>query len=214
MTVGLGSGSTSLCAVDILAERIKKRGFSIIGVVTSRQTQAAAKQGQIPIRAPEDIEKIDVTIDGADEIDGGMRAIKGGGRCLLWEKIIAHASVRMVVMVDEGKVVKTLGAFPLPIEVIPFGFTITCKAIDALIRAHGYPNARLVRRDQDKTPVLTDSGHWLVDVHGLRLDDPEPLALALNQVPGVVETGLFVSEVDAVVVGRDNGDSQIKTRDA
>jgi ribose 5-phosphate isomerase A len=148
--------------------------------------------------------ELDLTIDGADEIDPQLRLIKGGGAALLREKIVAAASARMVVIADDGKLVKTLGRFPLPIEVVPFGLAATHRAVAAAIAASGAAGELVLRQRSDGTTVVTDGGHYLLDAHLGAIERPELLAQALNAVPGVVEHGLFIGLASgAILAGAD-----------
>ncbi|KFF30604.1 ribose-5-phosphate isomerase RpiA [Bifidobacterium bombi] len=199
MTVGLGTGSTVRYLVDELGRRTQEEGLKFTGVTTSRRTAEQAKGYGITIVDIDDVDRIDVTIDGADEVDSNFNGIKGGGAALLWEKIVATNSDKIVWIVDESKVVDTIGAFPLPVEVIPFGVGHVIKKFET----RGYkPTLRL---DADGKPVLTDENDYVVDLHLGRIDHPEDLGTDLINTVGVVEHGLFLHMVDTVIVGDPNG---------
>ncbi|XBQ16036.1 MAG: ribose-5-phosphate isomerase RpiA [Oceanicaulis sp.] len=208
MTLGLGSGSTAELFVGLLGEKLASGDLeSVRGVATSSGTAQAAEKAGVPLIDVDHVVRIDLTVDGADEVDGRFRLIKGGGACLLREKIVAHASDRMVVIVDETKLVETLGAFPLPVEVDPFGFTITAKKVFDALRAAGVkrPDVSLRRKADSGEPLITDGGHYILDCACAAIPDPEAAAAFLNAVPGVVENGLFIGLARTVIVGEDAG---------
>jgi ribose 5-phosphate isomerase A len=204
MRLGLGSGTTSHFFVRALAERVSA-GLDIVGVPTSRATYDLAKELDVPLVDLNDVGSLDVCIDGPDEIDHHGSMIKGGGACLLWEKIVARASSRMVVVADTSKLVDHLGRFPLPIEIVRFGSEATTRLILDLLRSHGYdaPAARPRMRGDER--LVTDSGNYIVDIQLDRVTDPGRLTVELNQIPGVVENGLFVGIGHEVVLGRPDG---------
>ncbi len=183
--VGLGTGSTSYFAVIALGERVKA-GLKIVGIPTSVQTEELARALGIPLTTLDQHPEIDITIDGADEIDPKLNLIKGGGGALLREKVVATASKKMVVVADSGKVVPVLGKFPLPVEVIAFARTVIEKKIAAL---GGSPKLRMRR---DGSPYLTDNGNQILDCSFGKIEDPAALARALSDMPGVVAHGLFI----------------------
>ncbi|WP_454064202.1 ribose-5-phosphate isomerase RpiA [Candidatus Nitrospira salsa] len=197
-TVGLGTGSTVKYLLEALAPCVKA-GLRIQGVPTSRETATLATQLHIPILPDEDAWEIDVAIDGADEVDSHFNLIKGGGGALLREKIIAANAKQFVVIVDEGKQVTSLGvSFPLPVEVVPFGWPSTMRAIERL----GYQATRRVR---DGHAVVTDNHNYVFDVQGKALENPSMLAQQFKDIPGVVETGLFVGMTSILIVGTPQG---------
>jgi ribose 5-phosphate isomerase A len=204
MTIGLGSGTTSRFFVRILGERVKG-GLRVIGVSSSKSTAELAQEVGVSLADLNDVEQLDLTIDGADEIDSQGRMIKGGGANLLWEKIVASASRKMVAIVDESKKVQKLGRFPLPIEVIPFAWRSTERHLQNLFKKAGYSDVRIDVRGGTEKPLTTDSGHYLLDCHLQAIADPESLALNLNQIPGVVEHGLFLRIATNAAVGRADG---------
>lgn len=199
MIVGLGTGSTVRFLVDELGRRVQEEGLQFTGVTTSRRTQEQAEGYGIKIVDVDDVDHIDVTIDGADEVDKNFDGIKGGGAALLWEKIVATNSNRIVWIVDETKVVDTIGAFPLPVEVIPFG----AGHVISRFKDRGYNP--VLRLDAAGQPVRTDEKNYVVDLHLNRIDHPRELAEDLINTVGVVEHGLFLNMVDMVIVGDPNG---------
>ncbi|RDE10393.1 ribose-5-phosphate isomerase RpiA [Pelagibacterium lacus] len=191
MRIGLGTGSTARHFVDLLGAEVA-RGFQCLCVPTSEATAAQARGLAIPLTTLEEIDRLDVTIDGTDEIDGAFRLIKGGGAALLREKIVAAASERMVVIADDSKLVETLGRFPLPIEVNPFGLAATARAIGEAMARFGAEGGHALRRKPDGTALLTDGGHHIIDASFGRISDAEALSGALLEIPGVVQHGLFI----------------------
>lgn len=204
MRLGLGTGSTAKHFVDGLGAKVAA-GLDVICVATSEATQAQALGLSIPMSTLDETPELDLTIDGADEIDSALRLIKGGGAALLREKIVAAASKRMVVIADTGKQVETLGRFPLPIEVVPFGLEATRRAVAAAIASSGASGELKLRKRPDGSTLLTDGGHYILDAHLGRIELPEVLALALNQVPGVVEHGLFLGLATAAFLAGADG---------
>jgi len=211
MRVGLGTGSTASWMVRILGEMVRHEGLKIVGVPTSDRTAQLASEVGIPITTLNEAKWLDITIDGADEFDSNLNLIKGGGGAHLQEKIIATASDQMIVITDTSKEVETLGAFPLPVEVVCFGWETT-KALleEALMNVDVMGTAASLRLDRDR-PFVTDEGHYLLDLHLRRIAEPRKLSLILNQIPGVVENGLFIDICDVVVIG--HGDGQVEVRD-
>lgn len=191
MRLGIGTGSTANAFIELLGVRVRA-GLDVVGVPTSEATRVAAEAAGLRLATLEELPELDLTIDGADEIDGHMRLIKGGGAALLREKIVAFASRRMVVIADAAKRVATLGAFPLPVEVNPFGLGATRRAVEAAVAAAGCAGAIVLRTGADGAPLRTDGGHHILDAHLERIPDPEALSAALWAVPGVVEHGLFL----------------------
>jgi len=200
MKLGLGSGRTAEHFVRLLGERVRA-GLTVVGVPTSDRTAELARGLGIPLATLEEEPELDLDVDGADEIDPELRLIKGGGGALLREKIVATASKRMLVLGDPNKLVKMLGAFPLPIEVVPFGLKATRRAIE---RAAGElllkPEMQLRLANGD--PYVTDGGHYILDASFGRIPDPEALARALEATPGVVDHGLFLGLASAAIIGR------------
>lgn len=204
MRLGLGTGSTAKHFVDGLGARVAA-GLTVVCVATSEATQAQATSLSIPMSTLDETPELDLTVDGADELDSALNLIKGGGAALLREKIVAAASKRMIVIADTGKQVETLGRFPLPIEVVPFGLEATRRAVAAAIASAGAHGELVLRRRPDGSTLLTDGGHYILDAHLGRIELPEVLALALNQVPGVVEHGLFLGLATAAFLAGADG---------
>lgn len=211
MRVGLGTGSTAAWLVRCLGEMVREDGLRITGVATSTRTATLAREVGIPVASLDEVRWLDMTIDGADEFDANLNLIKGGGGALLQEKIVATASDRMVVIADISKQVETLGAFPLPVEVIPFGWQTTKLLIEeALIGLDVLGRTASLRMNGDAAYV-TDEGNHILDLHLHRIGQARQLSLVLNQIPGVVENGLFIDICDAVVIGY--GDGRVEVRD-
>ena len=212
MKLGLGSGSTAHHFVDLVGERVKA-GLDIHCVATSEATAAQAKALGIPVGTLDDIPELDLTVDGADEIDSKLRLIKGGGGALLREKIVASASNRMVVIADSKKLVARLGAFPLPIEVVPFGLAATRRHIERAFGELGL--AGPIRLRGGSSPFVTDGGHYILDCSLGSIAEPEQLSRILSPIPGVVEHGLFIGLArGAIIAGADGvellGDTELK----
>ena len=207
MKVGIGTGSTADEFIRLLADKVTA-GLSVIGVPTSERSRALCEELGVPLTTLEETPELDLTIDGADEIDGAMRLIKGGGGALLREKIVAAASARMVVIADETKLVATLGAFPLPVEVNPFGLGATRKAVEKLATRLGLSGEIGLRGAQ--TPYVTDGGHFILDPSFGRIPDAEGLSDGLLKIRGVVQHGLFIGLASAAVIAGPGGIRIIK----
>jgi len=206
MTLGLGTGSTARFFVEMLADEVAD-GLIVRGVPTSEETRRLAEAHGVPLVEVDKVAQIHLTVDGADEVDGMGNLIKGGGAALLREKIIADASDHMVVIADPSKQVERLGAFPLPVEVTPFGVTITARKVFEALCASGIdkPKVKLRMQDGSNAPIVTDGGNHLLDCHCGRIPDPEALAARLSAVPGVVEHGLFLGLARTVIIGNEAG---------
>jgi len=191
MRLGLGSGSTAKHFVELLGARVRS-GLDVVGVPTSETTRADALRCGIALTTLDEIDRLDLTVDGADEIDAHLNLIKGGGGALLREKIVAAASERMIVIADDSKWVEALGRFPLPIEVIPFGLGATQRAIGKAFADCGISGQIALRKGADGHVFVTDGGHWILDAHLGRIADAPRLARSLASIPGVVEHGLFI----------------------
>jgi ribose 5-phosphate isomerase A len=200
MRLGLGTGSTARHFIELLGERVRA-GLKISAVPTSEATRAQAEQVGIALTTLDEAPGLDLTVDGADEIAPDLSLIKGGGGALLREKIVASASSAMIVIADESKWVETLGRFPLPIEIVPFGATAIRRAVETVAAAAGCPAPAPLRRTQDGHPFVTDGGHWLIDAPLQRIADPRALAARLSAVPGVVEHGLFIGFARTAILG-------------
>jgi ribose 5-phosphate isomerase A len=211
MKVGLGTGSTAAWMVRRLAERMRDEGLRITGVPTSIRTAELARSLGIPLTTLDEAKRLDLTIDGADEVDPDLNLIKGAGAALLREKIVATASDRMIVIADAAKQVGTLGAFPLPVEVIPFGWRTTEALIADLLEGQDVLGRDIAIRMRGDAPLVTDEQNHILDLHLKRIGDARQLALVLNQIPGVVENGLFIGICDVLIIG--HGDGRVQVRD-
>src|SRR5271156_1135390 len=201
--VGLGTGSTAYFTVIALGERVKA-GLKIIGIPTSVKTGDLARSLGIPLTTLDEHPEIDITIDGADEIDPKLRMIKGGGGALLREKVVASASKKMVAVVDSAKAVPVLGKFPLPVEIIAFARAVVEKKMVAL---GGSPK---LRTKADGSPYITDNGNEILDCSFGQIADPPALALILSNTPGIVEHGLFIGIASLALVGRGSSVEEIR----
>jgi ribose 5-phosphate isomerase A len=211
MTLGLGTGSTAKHFVDLLGEKVRA-GLKVVGVPTSEATRAQAEQCGIALTSLDDIERLDLTVDGADEVDHALNLIKGGGGALLREKIVAAASDRMIVIADDSKWVEVLGRFPLPIEVIPFGLAATRHSLAKAFTQSGVSGQMVLRKAKDGHVFVTDGGHWIIDAHLGRIMDAPRLAGHLSAIPGVVEHGLFTDMADTVVLAGGQGIRVVERR--
>lgn len=195
MTVGLGSGSTVNFMLEKLAERIKE-GLTIKGIPSSLKTERFAKQLGIPLTDFSNTTKIDIAIDGADEVDPNLHLLKGGGGSLVREKIVDQAADRLIIIVDSSKTVSKLGDSPLPVEVLPFGFEVTTEQIAAF-------GCTPVLRKRDGQPFVSDNGNYIVDCKFASIEDPQALHEKLKHITGVVETGLFPQMAHNVIIARE-----------
>jgi ribose 5-phosphate isomerase A len=211
MQLGLGTGSTAKHFVELLGERVRA-GLKVIGVPTSEATRLDALRCGVPLTTLDEIDHLDITVDGADEIDPELNLIKGGGGALLREKIVAAASDRMIVIADETKWVDVLGRFPLPVEVIPFGLAATLRAIAQAFAQSGVSGQMGVRKGRDGHVFVTDGGHWIVDAHLERIPDAPRLAGLLSLIPGVVEHGLFIGLASTAVLAGAQGIRVVERR--
>jgi len=204
MRLGLGTGSTAKHFVELLGERVSA-GLNIIGVPTSEATRADAVRCGIPLTTLDEVDQLDLTVDGADEIDPALNLIKGGGGALLREKIVAAASDRMIVIADDSKWVDVLGRFPLPVEVVPFGLAATLRAVAKAFAQGGVSGQMGVRKGKDGHVFVPDGGHWIVDAHLGRITDAPRLAGLLTAIPGVVEHGLFIGLASVAMLAGPQG---------
>lgn len=203
MRLGLGTGSTAVYFVDAVGRRVAE-GLNVLCVPTSEATAAQARSLNIPLTTLDETPQLDLTVDGADELDGALNLIKGGGGALLREKIVASASDRMVVIADASKRVDILGKFALPVEVVPFGAQTTFRELVSVARDFGC-QGDITQRMRGSEPFITDGQHLIYDCAFGRIEDPAGLAIELNRIPGVVENGLFIGMAAAAIIGTDDG---------
>lgn len=199
MTVGLGTGSTAYYFVEEIGRRVKEEGLDIIGVTTSKRTKEQAEKLGIPLKSVDEVDFIDVTVDGADEIAPDFSGIKGGGGALLFEKIVAEQSKRIIWIVDESKMVDYLGRFPLPVEVIPYGSEQLFKKFEA---KDYRPKFRVLENGER---YLTDSQNYIIDLDVFPIKDPVTFGVELKALTGVVEQGLFTNMTETVLIGTPDG---------
>ncbi|MCC3381412.1 ribose-5-phosphate isomerase RpiA [Paenibacillus farraposensis] len=204
MKVGLGTGSTAYWAIQKIGERVAQ-GLYIQAVATSQASEDLARELGIPIIPFDQIGRLDITIDGADEVNEELVLVKGGGGALLREKIVESNSDRLIIIVDESKDVKKLGAFPLPVEVVPFASEWTLEAL----RKTG---CEAEWRIKDGERFLTDNGNYIADCRYGTIEHPQELEIRLNQIPGVVDNGLFINMADQVIIARANGQIDIRNK--
>ena len=210
MKLGIGTGSTAEAFVEALAERVEG-GLDVVGVPTSERTAQLCMSLGIELTSLDETPRLDLAIDGADEIAPDLTLIKGGGGALLREKIVAHAADRMIVIADEAKRVDVLGAFPLPIEIMTFGATATRMAVETEASWLGLEGEIVLRSGRDG-PYRTDGGHFILDASFGRIADPVSLANALRKIPGVVEHGLFIGLADLALVATSNGVEEFRAQ--
>ncbi len=209
MRIGLGTGSTAAQFVALLGARVKA-GLSVICVPTSEETRKFGESRGITMSTLEEVPELDIVFDGADEIDAELRMIKGGGGALLREKIVAMAADRVVIMVDDSKLVDTLGAFKLPVEVVKFGLTATRDMIETLAADCGCEGEIELRMTAEGQPFISDNGNYILDCNFGKIEDPEELDDALKFIPGVVESGLFLEICDVAIIAGDDGVQKIE----
>jgi len=208
MRLGLGTGSTAAWFVSLLGERVAN-GLDIIGVPTSSRTKQQAKDLNIPLTTLGEIGELDLTIDGADEFDPQLRLIKGGGGALLQEKIVAAASKKMFVLTDPAKEVDFLGAFDLPVELVRFGHEVTKTKIEQGLKHFDLDGRSTKLRMSGEELFVTDEQHYILDLQLGRIGDANALGVFLNDLPGVVEHGLFINIADAIFVGYEDGTCRV-----
>lgn len=202
MTIGLGTGSTAYYMIKEIGRKVKEEKLNVVGVPTSTTSKKQAEEIGIPIKSIDEVETVDLIIDGADEISADFQGLKGGGAALLFEKIVATYTDQVIWIVDESKLVDKLGEFPLPVEVVPYGQ----QQLFRLFSKKGYKPS--FRKEEDELKV-TDSGHSIIDLHLHQIDDPKRLAKELDETVGVVEHGLFLDMVNTVIVGKQSGPETI-----
>ncbi|MDM9644181.1 MULTISPECIES: ribose-5-phosphate isomerase RpiA [unclassified Rhizobium] len=208
MRLGIGTGSTAEEFVRLLAEKVAD-GFKVEGVPTSERTARLCVELGVPLKSLDELPELDLTIDGADEVDAALGLIKGGGGALLREKIVAATSGRMIVIADESKLVDTLGAFPLPIEVNMFGLVSTRIAIEKTAARLGLSGELTLRQSGDGN-FTTDGGHYIIDASFGRIPDAEALSTQLNAIPGVVEHGLFLNMAALAIIAGPAGARELR----
>jgi ribose 5-phosphate isomerase A len=211
MRLGLGTGSTAKHFVELLGMRVRD-GLKVVGVPTSETTRQDAERWSIPLTTLDDIDRLDLTVDGADEIDPALNLIKGAGGALLREKIVAAASDRMIVIADDTKWVDVLGRFPLPVEVDPFGLAATRRAIAGACAECGVSGQMVLRKAANGHVFVTDGGHWIIDAHLGQIADVSRLADRLSAIPGVVEHGLFIGLAGMAVLASAQGIRVVERR--
>ena len=212
MKLGLGTGSTAAWMVRCLADRIDKEGLRVKGVPTSNRTADLAKELGIETISLDQAGQLDLTIDGTDEFDENLNLVKGGGGALLQEKVVAAASDKMIVIADTGKSVNQLGKFPLPVEVLGFGINSSQSLVEKLLHSQDVDQSIIKTRMSNNLPFITDEGNYILDLHLGRIGDPATLNVTLNQVPGVVENGLFVNMCDLILIGDEDGSDYEKAK--
>jgi ribose 5-phosphate isomerase A len=209
MRVGLGTGSTAWWFTELLAERAKAEKLDLACVATSLRTAVQAEKAGLRVTTLDEAGWLDLTVDGADEFDPDLNLIKGGGGALLQEKIVATASDRMIVITDVGKQVETLGAFPLPVEIVQFGWETTKALVEETLEDCDVDGASATLRLDRDEPYVTDNGNFILDCHLKRIGDAEDVATQLNAIAGVIETGLFIDIADTVIVGYEDESVEI-----
>ena len=202
MSVGLGTGSTAFFAIQKIGQRIKDEGLKLRCTATSNESEQLAKEWNIPVYDVNELTTLDITIEGADEVDKNFNLIKGGGGALLREKIIAYITKHYIIIPDESQVVETLGKFHLPVEVVPFGWQRTFDHLQGL-------GCMPALRQKDNQTFITDNGNYILDCDFKKIENPEALQTAIHAVPGVVEVGLFVNRTNTLIVGYKDGNVQI-----
>jgi ribose 5-phosphate isomerase A len=213
MRVGLGTGSTAEWFVRALGEKVRAGALKkVVGVPTSIRTGKLARKERVSLTTLDEAGWLDLTVDGADEADGNLDLIKGGGGALLQEKIVACASDRMVVIADAGKRVDRLGAFPLPVEIVPFGWDTTKAIVEETLERMGYDHRATALRLAADEPFVTDGGHFILDLHLKAIEDARMLAAKLIAIPGVIDTGLFIDIADMVIYGHADGRTDVVSR--
>ena len=201
MMIGLGTGSTAAFAIKKTGQRVKEEGLQIRAIATSERSEAMAKELNIPIVGFEDFDMADITIDGADEVDENLNIIKGGGGALLREKIVSMQTKKNIIIVDETKLVKHLGKFPLPVEVVPFALTIVDRKLQSL-------GCTITLRKANNEVYITDNGNYILDCHFGEIKDPASLHQTINNITGVVDNGLFIQRASLVIAAYSNGSIQ------
>ncbi len=210
MKLGLGTGTTAAKFVEIIGERVAD-GLDVVCVPTSEATRKQAESLKIPLTTLDEVPRLDLTVDGADELDAKLQLIKGGGGALLREKIVASASDLMVVIADASKHVEVLGQFPLPVEITAFGWRSVTSQVKWVAEQIGY-EAEIALREKNGKPFVSDGGNYILDCAFGRIDDPDYLSVCLSMLPGVVETGLFLGLADSIILAGPDGVQMIGKR--
>lgn len=210
MTLGLGTGSTAKHFIEGVGKKARD-GLYVQAIATSLESENLALANGIDLIVPDETTRIDLAVDGADEIDQRLTLIKGGGAALLREKIVAQAALRFVVIADASKDVTTLGAFPLPVEIEPFGWPLTIQEVRKVLDKHAMGAATIALRPGRSGMLHTDGGNYILDCALGRIEDPAKLDADLRALPGVIETGLFVAMADMVILGHEDGTTSVKT---
>ena len=198
MTIGLGTGSTTYFAIKKIGARVAEEGLQIRAIATSERSEALAKELNIPIVGFEDFNELDITIDGADEVDENLNLIKGGGGALLREKIVSMQTRKNIIVVDESKLVTHLGRFPLPVEVVPFALTVVNKKMQQL-------GCTTTLRKAEGETYITDNQNYILDCHFGKITNPAALHETINDITGVVDNGLFIQRASLVIAAYGNG---------
>ncbi len=204
MKLGLGTGSTAAIFVDLLGERVKD-GLKVTCVPTSEATREQAEKLGIPLTTLDEVMELDLTVDGADEISEDLCLIKGGGGALLREKIVAHNSARVIIIADESKYVEELGAFPLPVEVVQFGYKATMNFLNEIAVEAECTGSLKLRLKEDGSPFVTDGGNYILDYAFTQISDPYLIEDLFKSTPGVVTTGFFIGMADLAILGKEGG---------
>ena len=198
MAIGLGTGSTAAFAIQKLGERVKEEGLQVRAIATSLRSEEMAKELNIPIIGFDDFDMLDITIDGADEVDENLDLIKGGGGALLREKVVSMQTKINIIVIDETKLVKHLGKFPLPVEVVPFALTVVDRKLQQL-------GCQTVLRKKNNEVYITDNQNYILDCHFDEIDDTDSLHQTINAITGVVDNGLFIQRASMVIAAYKDG---------
>ncbi len=209
MIVGLGTGSTAKIFVELLAQKVLKQKMLIKTVATSSETYTQAKKLGLPLIELDDCSYLDIVVDGADEIGPDLSLIKGGGGALLQEKIVASSSKKVIIIADQKKLVMSLGLFPLPVEIVKFGYSKTLNQIMVLLKGLGYSDLNFSWRMDKGNFFITDENHYILDLSLEKISDPVQLEKEINCLVGVVDSGLFVNTADLALVGSEDGSVEV-----
>ena len=210
MKLGLGTGSTAAWLVKLLAHEVNENGLQIKACATSSETTKLAERLGIKISKLDELGQLDLAIDGADEFDRNLNLIKGGGAALLQEKIVETAADKLIIITDASKQVEDLGSFDLPVEVVKFGWKTTKRLIENILEDEDV-DCRVVNRRGNSSPIITDEGHYILDLKLIRIGNPHSLSNALLNIAGVVETGLFLGMTNSIIMGDSTGKASVKS---